>query len=197
MMNTTDQSLDLLELVVLAMCREPKQLRTIVDRSPGALIVSFEANPADTKRLVGAQGSMIHSLSNLFRLLMRRDRSVNPRIDQMIPNGKQESFALQSHEPFPTERFENLLRRIGEHIFQVPVTITTRDGHGAMHMTMRIEQEKLDEQTARGLGRCVLDIFSSAGQNHGRRLNVQVCGAYERTAELRSGAVAGSHTPAR
>lgn len=196
MKNRTDEALALLELVVVSICREPDQLRMMVDMTPGAVVVSFRGNSADTRRLVGHGGGMIRTLATLFQILMARaDRSVAARINRMSPNDEPEAN-LQRNNPraFRPSEFETLLRRLTEFVFECPVSVTSRaaDEFGAYTFLARIDQEAFEEDTAEKLGKVLMEVFTAAGKNHGRPVYVQLCASHDRASALRAGAAAGS-----
>lgn len=201
MKTPTDEALALLELVVVAICREPDQLRMMVDRTPGAIVVSFNGNAADTRRLVGHGGIMIRTLASLFKLLMSKaDRSVAARINRMEPNAKPEAnLTKRNPRPFRPSEFESLLRRLAEFVFECPVHVTSRaaDDHGAHTFLARVDQEEIPDDTAETFGRCIMELFTAAGKNHGRPVYVQLCASHDRAAALRAGAASGSGPAAR
>lgn len=121
-----DRALGLLRRVCASICKRPNELRMEAEESDGTLEITIEANPADTRRLVGAGGNIVKNLELLFRMLTRgtgkhvRFCDIEANTNAPVP------FAPFVPNPkWPREKIEKLLRDLAEEIFDVPVDVRT------------------------------------------------------------------------
>lgn len=191
-MNLIDQALALLDMMVMAIAREPGQIRREVDRSPGVMIISYTGNPSDTRRLVGSSGIVIHQLSVLLRLLLRRERGIAARIERMIPNDATPAKWGASVQKAPAKQLEALLQKLAEAVFEVPATVTssTRDTTSSIHLTVRIDQDELDSSIAEAFGKSCFELFGAVGKKYNTTIYVHVAESTGRANELRAGSAA-------
>jgi hypothetical protein len=175
--NRLDSALRLLERVALEICRVPEQMKMLVDQSPGVCVVSFEANPCDTKRLVGDRGSVICALADLLGL-MATGSGIKTRVDRMIPNEEPEARYMRV-APDPNADLrpaENLLRDVCEQVFEVPATAHSeihKEGY-SVKTFCHVEGNLEGHPALAALGKAVNVLWVPIGANRGTKIYAHV-----------------------
>lgn len=175
--NRLDGALRLLERIALRIARVPEQLSMVVDESPGVCVVSFRANPCDTKRLVGDKGSVIRALSDLFEL-MASGSGVNTRVDRMIPNEEPEArfMRVEPNAAADLKPAEDLLRDVCEQVFEVPTTVhseTHKEGFSVKTFA-HVEGSLDGNPLLADLGKAVNVLWVPIGANLGTKIYAHV-----------------------
>ena len=167
-----EKALGLLRRVAEAIAKLPSQLQMHVEVGEGTVEVTFESNPADTRRLVGRDADNLKQLAALFRLLARNTGKI-VRLCDLIPNNEPEP-PFKPYTPdlnWPRAEIEGLLRDLAEAVFELPAEVTT-EPHNAFSVKMRVTI--LGDLT----GNRVLSIFDKAcnvlfvpiGTNNGMKI---------------------------
>lgn len=132
-----EKALRLLRRVAEAIAKLPDQLRMHVEIGEGTVEVTFESNPADTRRLVGRGADNLKQMAMLFRLLAR-DTGKAVRLCDLIPNGNPEPpFKPYTPDPkWPQVEIERLLRDLTEAVFELPAEVAT-ETHNEFSVKMR------------------------------------------------------------
>lgn len=171
-----DKALVLLERVAKAITKLPDELRMDVERSAGTVEVTFTANPADTKRLVGRQKETFKAIESLFRLLARGSGK-QVRLCYLIANKNPEP----TFEPFIAnpnwKRFEveSLLKELAETIYELPVEMRTEPkNEWSVKMYAAIQADLGEDPALKLLDRIVNTLFVVIGTNYGMKVYAHV-----------------------
>lgn len=147
-----------------------------VEHGHGTVEVTFKANAADTRRLVGRGADNLKQMAVLFRLLSR-DTGKAVRLCDLLSNKNPEPpFEPYTPDPsWPREKIEGLLRELCEAVFYVTTEVRT-DPHNEFSVKMRATV-LADLSGNRVLGvfeRAVNVLFVPIGTNAGMKVYAHV-----------------------
>ena len=147
MKNKIELAKQLMHRVFLAIAVRPDELKLTWERSPGLLEATVQANPADTRRLVGRNADNLKMLSALFRLLAY-GTGVHVKILDLVPNENPAPafFKLTTDPEWPRQDLETLLRDLAEEIFETPVIIVTELPKPSLAKMYAMIQADMDEK---------------------------------------------------
>lgn len=176
-MNNTDKGVEVISEIVRLICKRPRELVITREDTPGTVELAIEANPADTRRLVGREGRTLAALRLLLDRMSEKPCGLaEKRITIANPinsNGKDphpiEPFVVQPN--WPRAKVEGLVGDVLELIYGVPVRVLTVQNQPYAVKLYGIPQMDLAGREGFGqVDRALETVFTPIGTNVGMRL---------------------------
>lgn len=171
-----DKAVALLGRVARSIAKLPGELKMDVETGPGTAEITFIANPADTRRLVGRGADNLKQLAVLFRLLAR-DSGKAVRLCDLLSNGNPEpGFAPFKADPaWDQAAVENLLRDLTEAVFELPCEVRTEvHNEYSVKMYATVMGDLTDNRVLGVYDKAVNVLFVPIGTNAGMKVYAHV-----------------------
>lgn len=180
-MNNTERGVEVIGKVIRAICKRPRELVITREDTAGNVELAIEANPADTRRLVGRGGKTLESLRFICEAMSDGDRGLcEKRIaiaNPIQPNENEQHPA----EPFvvdprwPRGFVEGMIREILELAYGVPAKVLTVQHQPYAVKVYGIPQTDLAGVEGFGkMDRALETVFVPIGTNVGMRIYAHV-----------------------